>query len=214
MINEYDYEGKLPWYQEHIKKMLPYVTRLLRRENIVFWLDWGTLLGAVRNGKMIPWDFDIDIGIFHKDVKRLLDTESQIVKNGFRFLVDRNAKYARKIRFFTEDIRNYRSYFPEYPKGFEFHIDIDPWVIEGDVAKATFDISKIHTMKELLNLKEIEFEGAMYPCPDNPEESLNRLIGCDWKIQIVLSGNMIYIQRYDSKNTDILEKVKKHAICD
>ena len=35
-----------------------------------FFLDYGTLLGCLRNGKRIPWDIDIDIGIFCSDIKK------------------------------------------------------------------------------------------------------------------------------------------------
>lgn len=39
------------------------VSELLRRHGIAFFLDMGTLLGAVRDGAFIPWDNDIDLGV-------------------------------------------------------------------------------------------------------------------------------------------------------
>ncbi|MFW6040703.1 MAG: LicD family protein [Thermoplasmatota archaeon] len=51
------------------------VKNILDEEDITYWLESGTLLGAVRNGRFIPWDGDIDLGLFREDyikVKRLL----------------------------------------------------------------------------------------------------------------------------------------------
>ncbi|KXJ07337.1 hypothetical protein AC249_AIPGENE23658 [Exaiptasia diaphana] len=40
---------------------------MMKKRGIQFWLDSGTLLGAYRNGKMIPHDFDIDLSVFGED---------------------------------------------------------------------------------------------------------------------------------------------------
>jgi len=39
--------------------------------DVEYWLDCGTLLGAVRNGKIIPWDNDIDLGMWKKNKEKL-----------------------------------------------------------------------------------------------------------------------------------------------
>ena len=44
------------------EKVLLEIWDLLRDVNITFFLRHGTCLGAVRDGKLIPWDDDIDIG--------------------------------------------------------------------------------------------------------------------------------------------------------
>ena len=48
------------------------VKEMLDSHDIEFWLDTGTLLGAVRNDRFIPWDDDIDLRIWKKDLKRVV----------------------------------------------------------------------------------------------------------------------------------------------
>ena len=54
-----------------LRDLLVDVTRLLDDAGMTYWLDCGTLLAAVRDGQLIPWDHDADIGYFAKDIYKL-----------------------------------------------------------------------------------------------------------------------------------------------
>ncbi len=44
---------------------------LLERESIDYWIEAGALLGSQRDGALIPWDGDLDIGVMDSGLDRL-----------------------------------------------------------------------------------------------------------------------------------------------
>ena len=59
------------------------VKEILDKHGIEYWLDCGTLLGAIRDRKFIPWDSDIDLGMWEKDFDKIVSIVDYLRDMGF-----------------------------------------------------------------------------------------------------------------------------------
>ena len=57
------------------------VVHILKQQNIYFWLDQGSLLGSVRDGRFLSWDHDVDIGMTVTDTQVTL-LAKELIKLG------------------------------------------------------------------------------------------------------------------------------------
>lgn len=58
-------------YLEKSLRLLERATTFLEKYNIPYWLEGGTLLGIIRENRLLPWDNDLDIPIRSEDFDRL-----------------------------------------------------------------------------------------------------------------------------------------------
>lgn len=69
--SKYSPEGSdLRRAQIRMTEMLTFFDTFCKKHSLIYWLDAGTLLGAVRHGGFIPWDDDTDVMMPKKDYER------------------------------------------------------------------------------------------------------------------------------------------------
>ena len=67
------FNGTLRDIQLLYVELLRFVDNVCKKHEINYWLDGGTLLGAVRHGGFIPWDDDVDLTMLRKYYNKLLE---------------------------------------------------------------------------------------------------------------------------------------------
>ncbi len=127
-------------------QVLKLTDEVFSRHQIVYWAWAGTLLGAVRHGGFIPWDFDTDVCILEKDIEVLLDCKEDFKKyNAYILPMDTDGQKTfyriKRIKngqeiyghvdvfAMIEDddrlIYNYQPYYSYYPEHFFLNHEVD-----------------------------------------------------------------------------------------
>ena len=93
-FSKYNGEGTvLRRVQDRMLEILIEVDKICKAHNISYWLEGGTLLGAVRHGGFIPWDDDIDISLMREDYLRLIKILPKELSSNFVFQNEKTDKY-------------------------------------------------------------------------------------------------------------------------
>lgn len=75
-------ESKLRQCQLVLLKMLHVIDEICRENGISYFLESGTLLGAMRHDGFIPWDDDLDIGMTEGNYKKFLKVAPRFLPDG------------------------------------------------------------------------------------------------------------------------------------
>lgn len=76
--------------QEEELEVLLVIDELCKKHGLTYFIEGGTLLGAVRHGGFIPWDDDVDVGLPHEDYLRFLVIAEHDLPQGYELCTPTN----------------------------------------------------------------------------------------------------------------------------
>lgn len=97
--DKYNPEGStLRKAQHRMVEMLAFLDDVCKQNDIVYYLAFGSLLGAVRHNGFIPWDDDLDVYIKDTDLKRL----REIINSGsYPYIVQSHSNDKGFVRYYN-----------------------------------------------------------------------------------------------------------------
>ncbi len=103
---DFQIKGELRDIQVLYVELLRFIDNVCNKYEINYWIDYGTLLGAVRHGGFIPWDDDIDISVMREDYEKLIEVLPIEINNhpelkencGLTLLLDNHENYFKDFK--------------------------------------------------------------------------------------------------------------------
>lgn len=128
------------------------IDTVCRRNNIRWYADCGTLLGAVRHGGFIPWDDDMDICMLRDDYLKFLKVSVKELHNiwhGYSILNYHNEQYWEPIsRVVNSKSMSFDDARMEKFHGYPFSVGVDIFPLDY----VCRDIEEEESRKEMLRL--------------------------------------------------------------
>lgn len=94
-----------------MSSLLTRATRILKRHKIEYWLDKGTLLGVHRDNGLIPWEYDVDLGVLNATCAKISALKSAFAAVGLE-AYDRSDDIPHKVKL-TYDTENRELYWSD-----------------------------------------------------------------------------------------------------
>jgi phosphorylcholine metabolism protein LicD len=162
---------------------------VMNKVGISFWVEGGTLLGALRDQKLIPWDHDLDFGMRFESASQM----KKLIRHLRRhfYVSVKNFPKAKKLW----QLGDYRV-LKIYPRRFWFlrePLCLDLFVYyEGKLPDSdelvykyvVWNRNAFHRKEFLDSQESLSFYGKDVPVPANPEKFIEVKYGKDWRTPV------------------------------
>ena len=148
---------------------------------VKYWTSGGTTLGCVRHNGLIPWDDDMDICVYKRDVQVLLDKAKPIFDTiGFAIVEAPTLGY--RIFHNTDAVC-----VPYHDHRYPF---CDVFVMKqngmnecyiADGCGRSLWPNEVYNVKDTIKTQLMPFGNFCLNCPDNVDGYLERMYGSNWR---------------------------------
>jgi hypothetical protein len=202
-----------PQLSMSVASTINYLDRMLRARGVWHCLAYGTLLGAVRQGAVIAWDYDFDMFVRPSDVPRLLTLNGDLAADGYR--LEEVPLDGSRLAINPLGIERAVSGHLALMRGGDRCGDLFVFNLFSDGVLRRFDVERgvywvphnafPHYFVERLEAASID--GVPYPVPQHADVLLAGLYGEHWRepYRAVIQGGTgrdgltIHSHRYDPK---------------
>jgi hypothetical protein len=169
---------------------------------VTFWIDYGTLWGAIRDNAIMEFDNDVDVGVWLKDVPKISQMKKDFKREGYDLRINKNhLNYViHKIStgehlgciLFREKQGDYavRIHFKPYLKFMRLcNLGSGGFIVRGFwnfILKHELyeDLEVSSKMDDLGVLSTIDFYGEEFPTPEFPIRYLDWMYPYrDWRVK-------------------------------
>ncbi|GED14542.1 LicD family protein [Aneurinibacillus migulanus] len=156
--------------EKHSLDLLRKIKEIFEFNHIKYWLDNGTLLGTIRDKKLIEWDKDLDIGIWKEYETEVLTLLHEYFSEKYIIRIDQNQNCI--------ELREKNNIFARI-------MDITTYEVREKYAVRQWNFKNknvvVKVPKEFfLNLSNIKLGDCDLSSPANAEEYLQIRYGADW----------------------------------
>lgn len=161
---------------EFAQNVLLKLTEIFKELSINYFVDFGTLLGIVRDGELISWDDDIDFSIPSYDLSKLLNGLNRILS-----AINMDVTWEYNIIYnIDKTVSNLVLNFKDVSNIGIKPFAIDLWVIyfkQGFAIQTMNKVSDIHFLEN----DRLTFKGEVINVPKDYINYLEHTYG-DWKV--------------------------------
>jgi hypothetical protein len=150
----------------HLYNILKDTTAVLEKNNLEYFISFGTLLGAVRHGGLIPWDTDTDIIIPDRKKEEYISILQKDFGNKYYVVETKeDGVVGSVIRVNLSKVNT-------------LHLDLFTYFEEDN--NLVFDKKVTIPKNEIFPLSQVNFYQSKFFAPKETEKHLERLYGKDY----------------------------------
>ena len=171
------------YYQDQAYETLLEFHRVCESNSINYQLAFGSLLGFIRDGGQIPWDYDVDVIVPYKEKKKLIEALNNDLKDDYYYYsIENNSKCRHMIMRLA-------------PKNFKTEsLHVDVFFVIGTPNN---EQERINFRKKVLELSRIRFYKKV-SILENYNGSIKKLIKLVlYKIKYAFVSGKKAMKQYD-----------------